>query len=75
MRVIVEDDGPGMSEEVLRRSAEPFFTTRANGSGLGLALVRALVEECGGNVRIISPPPGMAKGTAVVMTIPVAVAS
>jgi hypothetical protein len=37
--------------------------------------VRALVEECGGNVRIISPPPGMAKGTAVVMTIPVAVAS
>ncbi|XVJ59443.1 MAG: hypothetical protein HEQ23_08575 [Tepidisphaera sp.] len=74
VRIIVEDDGPGMSEEVLRRSAEPFFTTRANGSGLGLALVRALVEECGGSVGLISPPPGKPKGTAAVMTIPVAVA-
>jgi signal transduction histidine kinase len=68
----VEDDGPGMSEEVLRRSSEPFYTTRANGSGLGLSLVQALLTGCGGSMRCCSPPPTKARGTAVVLTLPIA---
>lgn len=47
INIAVEDNGPGMSEEVLRRATEPFFTTRANGSGLGLSLVRALLDGYG----------------------------
>lgn len=72
IQVAIEDDGPGMSAEVLRRSAEPFFTTRANGSGLGLSLVRALLDGFGGSMKILSPRAGEARGTAVVMTLPVA---
>lgn len=70
--VTVEDDGPGMSAEVLQRSTEPFFTTRPNGSGLGLSLVRALLDGFGGSLKFLSPPPGKARGTAVVITLPIA---
>lgn len=47
VEVSVEDDGPGMSAEVLRRCREPFFTTFDGGSGLGLALVQSLVAGVG----------------------------
>jgi signal transduction histidine kinase len=72
VNVMIEDDGPGMSEEVLRRSTEPFFTTRSNGSGLGLALVQALIVGCGGSLALRSPPPERARGTVVMLTLPVA---
>jgi signal transduction histidine kinase len=72
VNVVVEDDGPGMSPEVLRRSTEPFFTTRASGSGLGLALVQALILGCGGSLTLLSPPPERTRGTAVILTLPVA---
>lgn len=72
IHLAVEDDGPGMSEEVLRRSTEPFFTTRASGSGLGLSLVRALLEGCGGSIGFVSPPPGKGRGTVAVMKLLIA---
>jgi signal transduction histidine kinase len=68
----IEDDGPGMTPDVLQRCAEPFFTTRENGSGLGLALVRALVEGCGGSLEFKSPPEGKERGTAAVLILPAA---
>lgn len=70
VELVVEDDGPGMSPEVLRRCAEPFFTTRRNGSGLGLALVVALITGCGGRVEFQSPVPGTTHGTRVVLVLP-----
>ena len=42
--VAVADDGPGFSEEVLPRAFERFHTSREHGTGLGLALVRAVAE-------------------------------
>jgi len=53
-----EDDGVGMSEEVLRRMWDPFFTTKrgAGGSGLGLNIVWNLVTELGGTARAASEP-------------------
>jgi signal transduction histidine kinase len=75
--VIVEDDGPGMPAEVLRRCREPFFTTAEGGSGLGLALVQALIVSAGGLVEIHSPRPARAgaagqsrRGTMVVLSLP-----
>lgn len=66
----IEDDGPGMPREVLERCTEAFFTTRSGGSGLGLALVQTLITASGGSVAFISPAPGQAAGTMVVVTLP-----
>jgi two-component system sensor histidine kinase ChvG len=54
----VADTGPGIAEEDLPRVFTRFFTTRGRerGSGLGLALVRAVIEAHGGSVRVSSNP-------------------
>ena len=54
--VAVVDDGIGMSEATQARVFEAFFTTRATGTGLGLATVRRIVDEAGGEVHITSRP-------------------
>jgi len=52
--IVVEDNGPGMSAEVIRRATDPFFTTRAgrSGSGLGLSMVYRFVEQSEGEMLI-----------------------
>lgn len=66
VRFQVADNGCGMSKEVLARAFEPFFTTRAGrgGTGVGLALVKRLVTEAGGEVSIESKP-----GTGTTVTV------
>jgi signal transduction histidine kinase len=58
VRLLVEDNGPGMPPEILRRVFEPFFTTKpfGSGSGLGLAVSRGLVASLGGELRLESTP-------------------
>ncbi len=56
VRVRFEDSGHGISPEVLPRIFEPFFTTRARGTGLGLALVKRIVESHRGTVSAESRP-------------------
>lgn len=48
----VEDDGPGIDEGDQRRLLEPFFTTKSTGTGLGLAVVDAVVSEHGGRIAV-----------------------
>jgi PAS domain S-box-containing protein len=56
VRLSVEDEGVGMSEAVLARVFEPFFSTKERGTGLGLAVVRQIVEGHGGRVEVASRP-------------------
>lgn len=53
-RLFVEDDGPGIPEELRPRVFEPFFTTRSEGTGLGLAIARRLVADVGGRIALES---------------------
>ena len=50
VRVSVRDAGPGMNAEQRRRAFESFYTTKRRGSGLGLAVVRSMLELYGGGV-------------------------
>jgi signal transduction histidine kinase len=52
VRILVDDAGPGIPEEVRERVFEPFFTTRQQGSGLGLALARQLTERNEGTLEL-----------------------
>jgi signal transduction histidine kinase len=54
--IAVRDSGKGISSEVLERVFEPFFTTRASGTGLGLAVVRRIAEAHQGRVAVQSAP-------------------
>lgn len=52
----ISDNGPGIDEEIQKKIFEPFFTTRSGGTGLGLAVVRAVIEAHQGNVQVHSSP-------------------
>ena len=52
----VTDDGPGVPEAIRERIFEPFFTTRADGAGLGLAIVRRLADANDGRVELEAAP-------------------
>jgi len=70
LRLTVEDDGAGMTPEVLARCRELFFTTKTRGSGIGLALVERLVTDAGGTVEIDSV---VGAGTRIRITLPTTV--
>jgi two-component system, NtrC family, sensor histidine kinase HydH len=48
--ILIEDSGPGIAVDQYDRIFEPFYTTRQDGVGLGLAVVKSLVENAGGNI-------------------------
>jgi len=52
VNIIFEDEGEGVQAEVLGKIWEPFFTTKETGTGLGLGIVKNIVESHGGNIHI-----------------------
>ena len=52
--LIVEDEGSGIPKNIMDRLFEPFFTTKDKGYGLGLAMIKKMIEETGGLVDISS---------------------
>jgi len=49
-QIVVSDNGPGVPPHIRERIFEPFFTTRARGNGIGLSIVKSVVEAHGGSV-------------------------
>jgi len=54
LRVTIQDNGSGVSQESLEHLFEPFYTTKPSGTGLGLSVVKGIVEEHGGEVGVDS---------------------
>jgi signal transduction histidine kinase len=69
LRIVIADKGRGMSEEVLRRATEPFFTTKpvGQGPGLGLSMAYGFVQQSGGFARVESTP---GHGTSISAFLP-----
>jgi signal transduction histidine kinase len=67
LRIRITDTGCGVAPEILDRIFEPYFTTKEEGSGLGLASVKGIMERCKGSVEVDSE---VGKGTSVLLTIP-----
>ncbi|MBX7115579.1 MAG: GAF domain-containing protein [Myxococcaceae bacterium] len=63
----IEDQGIGLPVEVRRKIFQPFFTTKAKGTGLGLAVVKRIVDAHHGDIRVASGPE---KGTVFSLVIP-----
>lgn len=51
-RLVIRDTGPGVTDEIVSRMFNPFFSTRAAGTGLGLPIVHRIMEAHGGSVRV-----------------------
>jgi signal transduction histidine kinase len=64
--LIVEDDGPGIRPDLLEKVQEPFFSTKQGGTGLGLAVCRALAWQNGGRLEIDSR---FGRGTRVTVSL------
>jgi PAS domain S-box-containing protein len=67
VRVAVRDDGRGLTAEQRRRLFEPFYTTRPDGTGLGMAVVQGIVEAHGGTVAAAERD---GPGTEIAITLP-----
>lgn len=68
--LVVEDDGPGIPQDLLERIFDPFFTTKppGKGTGLGLSIVHRYVEEMGGRITVQSVE---GAGTKFTVTLPI----
>jgi two-component system sensor histidine kinase HydH len=58
VEVTVSDDGPGIRQEDLPKVFDPFFTKRAEGTGLGLTIVHRILDEHDGHIEVESGPQG-----------------
>ena len=67
IQVVFEDKGPGVSKEHKKRVFDPFFSTRAKGMGLGLSIVKGIVEAHKGRVYEVGEP---GRGARFVILLP-----
>lgn len=67
LRLCISDNGPGIDSATLARLGAPFFTTKTTGTGLGLAVVKAVARAHQGDVQLRSRP---GRGTCAILTLP-----
>ena len=68
IEIIIQDNGPGMSKELLKHLEEPFFTTKSQGTGLGIAVVRAVVQAHQGEFTLRTTE---GEGCTAVVSLPI----
>ena len=68
IKIEFKDTGKGMSKEELEKISEPFFTTKKNGTGLGVYLSKEIIKSHGGNIEYKSKEN---VGTTVIITLPI----
>src|SRR5262249_56544019 len=68
-RIAVNDNGPGIPPAQRERVFHPFFTSKRNGTGLGLALVQKIIVFHNGRIAVLSSPEG---GASLQITLPIA---
>jgi two-component system sensor histidine kinase HydH len=66
--IVIEDEGEGVPEDLLEKIWDPFFTTKAKGTGLGLGIVKNIIESHEGSVSITNQPD---VGSRVAIVLPV----
>jgi len=66
--ITVDDAGPGIAADAMPRLFEPYFTTKANGLGMGLSISRSIVESHGGSIAAANIPAGGARFTVILPT-------
>lgn len=71
VRLLVEDNGPGFAPHILKRAFEPYVTTKASGTGLGLAMVKKIIDEHGARIELAnrSPEHGVGGSGGAAVTI------
>jgi two-component system sensor histidine kinase FlrB len=69
-QIVVSDNGPGVPAHIRARIFEPFFTTRARGNGIGLAIVKSVVEAHKGSVSLADNAHGAPTGATFIIDLP-----
>jgi signal transduction histidine kinase len=67
IRIVVSDNGSGAPPEIIKRVFEPFYTTKAQGTGLGLWLSHRVIADHGGTMEVQSEP---GNGTSFLIRLP-----
>ena len=63
-----DDEGRGIPEDILEKIWDPFFTSKEKGSGLGLGIVKNIIEAHGGSIQIANRP---VRGVRVTIELPI----
>jgi two-component system sensor histidine kinase FlrB len=69
-QIVVSDNGPGVPAHIRERIFEPFFTTRARGNGIGLAIVKSVVEAHQGSVSLAEAACDASAGATFIIDLP-----
>ncbi len=68
LEILIADNGPGLGSIDASKIFEPFFTTKSNGTGLGLPIVKRIVDAHHGRIEVLS---SIGRGTAFAITLPI----
>jgi signal transduction histidine kinase len=66
VQISIKDNGPGLTAEQRRKLFEPFFTTKTHGTGLGMPIVKRIVEAHGGTIDV---GPDSSHGAEIIITL------
>lgn len=69
IQIIIEDNGPGMTEETISSLFLPFYTTKEKGTGIGLSICRKIIEEHKGRIKVHSR---LSQGSVFTIELPMA---